>query len=148
VNIIDALIGEHAAVITVLNHLEKFQVGWELRQYHEACDLLEELLATHACLEDELLFDPITPESGRLAEALHTLSDEHRELRHLVSDLKHSESVPEARRLLNRLIEVTRDHFAVEERVLFGLAADVLGAKQLERLGEEWALRRRVGFAL
>mgnify|MGYP005809852663 CR=1 FL=1 len=147
-NIIDALIGEHAALLTVLDHVEKFQVGWELRQYHEACDLLESLLATHASLEDELLFDPITPESGRLAEALNTTSDEHDELRLLVTDLKHAETVPEARRLLNRLVEVTREHFALEERVLFGLAAGVIGPGRLQRLGEEWALRRRLSFAI
>ena len=147
-NIIDALIGEHAALLTVLEHIEKFQAGWQLQQYHEACSLLESLLATHAVLEDELLFDPITPQSGHFATTLQTMNEDHHELRHLVGDLKYSETLPDARRLMNRLIEVTREHFAIEERVLFGLAAAILGAEKLQRLGDEWAARRHLSFAV
>jgi hemerythrin-like domain-containing protein len=43
---------------------------------------------------------------------------------------------------LRRLIEHTREHFAVEERVLFGLAKELLGTERLAELGEEFARRR------
>lgn len=147
-NIIDALIGEHAALLTVFDHIQRFQPGWQLAQFGEACLLLESLLATHAFLEDELLFDPITTDRGRFAETLRLMREEHDELRRLVSDLKHAETVPDARRLLNRLIEATREHFAVEERVLFGMAAEAIGAPRLHKLGEEWALRRQLSLAV
>ena len=145
-NIIDALLGEHAALLTVFDHIQKFQAGWELPQFHESSLLLESLLATHAILEDELLFDPITGDRGRFADTLRLMREEHDELRRLVGDLKHAETVPEARRLLNRLIEVTREHFAVEERVLFGMAAEAIGPARLQKLGDEWAVRRQLSF--
>lgn len=147
-NIIDALLGEHAALLTVFDHVQRFQSGWQLPQFGETCLLLESLLATHAILEDELLFDPITPDRGRFAETLRLMREEHDELRRLVGDLKHADTVPDSRRLLNRLIEVAREHFAVEERVLFSMAAEVIGAPRLQKLGEEWALRRHLSFAV
>ena len=75
-NIIDALLGEHAALLTVFDHIQRFQPGWQLPQFGEACLLLESLLATHAILEDELLFDPITPDRGRFAETLRLMREE------------------------------------------------------------------------
>lgn len=145
-NIIDALLGEHATLLTVFNHIQKFQAGWDMAQFSETCLLLESLLATHGILEDELLFDPITPDHGRFAETLRLMREEHDELRRLAGDLKHAETVPEARSVLNRLIEAAREHFAVEERVLFGMAAEAIGAARLQKLGDEWAARRQLSF--
>ncbi len=147
-NIIDALIGEHAALGTVFDHVQKFQAGWSLQQSKETGALLDALLATHAVLEDDLLFDPLAKTGGRFGEMLQTMREEHDQLRRLVADLKYAETEDEACRALRQIVEVGRDHFAVEERVLFGMAAELLGTARLQRLGEEWAARRHLSFAL
>jgi hemerythrin-like domain-containing protein len=146
-NIIDALLGEHAVLLTVFDHFQKFHPGWELAQYLEACSLLEALLAQHAVLEDELVFDPLLTKGGRFGETLGLMRVEHDELRRLVADLKHAETAPDAGRILRRLIEITREHFALEERMLFQMATRILGEQRLQELGAEWALRRRLSIA-
>jgi len=146
-NIIDALLGEHAALLTVFDHLQKFHQGWTIAQHLEASSLLEALLAQHAMLEDELIFDPLLAKGGRFGETLDVMRVEHEELRCLVADLKHAETAPDAGRVLRRLIDVTREHFAVEERVLFQMAAQKLGERRLQALGAEWALRRHLSIA-
>lgn len=147
-NIIDALMGEHAALTTVFDHMRKYQSSWDLGRYHEAGELLSSLLATHAILEDELLFDPIMTGEGRLGQTLRIMRHEHDELRHLVSGLFQTTEVIGARSVLDHLIEVTREHFALEERILFGMAAEVLGPDRLRQIGDEWALRRQLSLSV
>ncbi|MDX2151795.1 MAG: hemerythrin domain-containing protein [Bryobacteraceae bacterium] len=146
-NIIDALLGEHAALLTVFDHIQKFSSGWDLGHLRETGSLLESLILTHAYLEDELLFDMIPEVHPGLAETLQAMHQEHRELRGLLRHLQEAENVREARGLLKHAMELAREHFAVEERVLFGLAGEVLGEDRLAALGQEWAERRHLSVA-
>ncbi|HBY60279.1 MAG TPA: hypothetical protein DEH78_10680 [Solibacterales bacterium] len=147
-NLIDALLGEHAALLTVFDHIQKFSSGWDLNQMLEAGALLESLILTHAYLEDELLFDMIPAVHPGLAETLKAMHQEHREMRALLRTLHEAETPREARTLIKRAIELASEHFAVEERVLFGLAGEVLGEARLGDLGQEWAERRHLSVAV
>ena len=97
---------------------------------------------THAVTEDRYLFDALAPVQGGLHEVLDAMRDEHIQMAQELGLLRACESEAAARGCLARLINVTREHFEVEERVLFSLAAKGLSGEQLEQLGEGWKRHR------
>jgi len=143
-NLIDALLGEHATLKTVFAHIEKFQAGWGLGQLQETAALLEDLLSAHGVLEDELLFDLLPANKEAMNHVLEAMRGEHHRLRGLVSELLSAEDERQAQRLLTQLVDLAREHFAVEERVLFHLASDHMGSERLQEAGREWARRREL----
>jgi hypothetical protein len=108
-NILDGLLGEHAAILTLFEHLEQGAARMELAQLQAAGALLERVLMTHAVTEDRYLFDALAPGQSGFHEVLDAMRDEH---------------------------------FEIEERVLFSLAAKRLSGEQLEQLGAGWKRHR------
>lgn len=145
-NLVDALLGEHAAILTLCDAIEKSLPAWDLNQLRTAGTLLEETLKQHALLEDELLFDPLETDKPGLKDTLESMRAEHEVLRDSMEQLDAAETVRVARRMMQEVIDVARDHFAIEERVLFSIAADQVGRRTLERLGAEWAERRKLSL--
>jgi hemerythrin-like domain-containing protein len=144
-NIVDLLRGEHAAIETLMEHIERLGVSWKASQLKDSTETLGELLARHATLEDALLFDQLNPRHAGLRETLAALRGEHNEMRAQV-ELVHGLREPEEiRGAIRELIAKVREHFAVEERVMFEMAGERLGAARLRELGEEWSRRRRLG---
>lgn len=137
----DALLGEHGAIYPLLAHLEQasFASPGEART---AAALLQAALATHAHLEDELLFARLEERLGTQAGPLAVMRLEHDEIEGVLGRLVETEGVIEAKALAGRLGELARAHFAKEEQVLFPLAGEILGEERLRELGEEWARRR------
>ena len=143
-NLIDALLGEHAALKTVFAHIEKFQSGWGVGQLQETAALLEDLLSAHGVLEDELLFDLLPADKEAMNRVLEAMRGEHHKLRGLISELLAAEDERHAHNLLSQLLDLAREHFAVEERVLFHLASEAMGSERLQNAGREWARRRQL----
>jgi hemerythrin-like domain-containing protein len=67
---------------------------------------------------------------------------EHREMAHELDNLRSATSVAAARASLLRVIQMTREHFEVEERGLFSLAARHVSPAELDELGEAWKRHR------
>jgi hemerythrin-like domain-containing protein len=141
-NILDGLLGEHAAILTLFEHLEQGVARMGLAQLQEAGALLERVLMTHAVTEDRYLFDALAPTQGGFHEVLDAMRGEHIQMAQELGLLRACESEAAARGCLARLIDVTREHFEVEERVLFSMAAKRLSGEQLEQLGEGWKRHR------
>jgi len=141
-NVIDFLLGEHAVLRTLFGHLERQRPRWTAAEIRSAGQYLESLLAPHALLEDELLFDALPAQDVQLETVLAAMTDEHRRMGQLLSVVREVEDDLEARRLLGEVLDLTREHFEVEERVLFTLAAQSLGPARLHALAQEWARRR------
>jgi len=141
-NILDGLLGEHAAILTLFEHLERSVAHMGLAQLHEAGAMLERVLMAHSVDEDRFLFDALAPAQSGLQETLEAMRDEHIQMAQELGRLRDCESEAAARGCLARLIDLTREHFEVEERVLFSLVARHLGSEQLERLGEGWKRHR------
>lgn len=84
-------------------------------------------------------------------EADHEVADgHHRDVDGLVrrwldADALAPEATAELRRLLEALTAIYRAHIAVEDERIFPLAAEVLEAEHLKRIGEEMAGRRGLG---
>ena len=137
----DALLGEHGVIYRLLEHL----TSRPFDSTEEARTMAAELaagLASHARIEDDLLFValevPLGPNGGPLA----VMRMEHEEVEGTLERLAHVESVQEAEALAGRLVTVAREHFAKEEQVLFPMAEELLGEDELRRLGEQWAAQR------
>jgi hemerythrin-like domain-containing protein len=145
-NLIDGLRGEHATLLTLFNYLEKWSHGWDFARLQEAGAMLEALLLTHAELEDSLLFDTLGGRQGALDTTLEAMGADHYQLSNLLGQLRDMEGddAKQARATLMQIIEVAREHFAIEERTLFGIAARLIGEARLFDLGAQWAKRRQV----
>jgi len=142
--IIQLLLGEHAVLLTACEHLERVSAHLELEPLFEVARMVESLMVQHAVNEDELVFDALPPQAAGVEDALRSMRQDHDHIRAGFEQLYECTSVAEARRHLAKVFEHSRDHFAIEERVMFALAARTLGGKRLEELGAEWARRRHL----
>lgn len=146
-DVIDLLLGEHGCLLSLFRHVEMRLPSMRLAEIQGCGETLEALLMAHAIEEDQLLFHALPVEHSGVREALDAMSGEHNEQRAMLEELReHTEEAP-ARGLLVRLIELTREHFAVEERILFGLAKQILSEDRRSELGNEYARRRGLSRA-
>lgn len=142
--ITDALLAEHAVIYALLDHVERGTPATAGEARTEAA-LLAAAIATHAHLEDELLFVEVEPQLGAGSGPLAVMRAEHEEIEGTLARLEVAGDLDEARRLLRHVCEVARGHFAKEEGVLFPLAQQLLTEGELERAGERWAGARLAG---
>jgi hemerythrin-like domain-containing protein len=141
-DIIDLLLGEHGCLLALFRHVEMRLPSMTLAEVQNCGEAIEALLMGHAIEEDQLLFHALPVEQSGVREALDAMFAEHNEQRAMLEELRaHTEAV-RARGLLMRLIDLTREHFAVEERILFGMAKQVLDEDRRSELGSEYARRR------
>ncbi len=137
-----ALAGEHGPLYAQLAWLE--QAGPESPEtVRAAAALLAAGLASHAEIEDELLFRPLEADLGPGGGPLQPMRAEHDEVEAALTRLQEAGSSDEARELAADLARAARGHFGKEEQVLFPLAEQLLDTAELRRLGAEWASRRR-----
>ena len=146
-DLIDLLLGEHGCLLSLFRHVEVRLPNMNLREIQASGETLEALLMAHAIEEDQLLFHSLPVEQVGVREALDAMFGEHNEQRAMLEELRDHTEEPRARGLLMRLIEMTREHFAVEERILFGLAKQVLSDERRSELGNEYARRRGLSRA-
>jgi hemerythrin-like domain-containing protein len=141
----DALLGEHGVFYAQFDYLEKnVPQATDLALVKSQGVMLTAALATHAHLEDELLFIALEahldPQFGPLA----VMRVEHNEIEGSLERLQEVQDLAEARDLLLYTIQTARAHFAKEEEVLFVMAQQMLDTRTLEQLGRKWAAARKV----
>lgn len=145
-NILDGLLGEHAAMLTMFEHLEQGAARMDLERLHEAGLLLERMVMTHSIAEDRYLFDVlpdvIWEKPGGLRDVLLVMRAEHKQLGHEFDELRETGIEAAARGCLCRVIDAVREHFEVEERVLFQVVAKQMSRRDLEELGSAWKRHR------
>lgn len=134
--------GEHAAMLTLFEHLEQNAAHMDLRGLNEAGALLERVVMVHSIAEDGFLFDAVPATEGGLRDALLAMRAEHKQLAQDFDQLRATANEAAARGCLYRVFESVREHFEVEERVLFPLAARQIGSEKLAELGSAWKRRR------
>jgi hypothetical protein len=144
IRITDALLGEHAVFYGLFD-----QIGillsreCRLEELTTAVGLLEPSLASHARLEEELLFSALAPLLGN-GGPLQVMRMEHDEIDRLLARFSRTADLPAARELLRSLDEIVRVHFAKEEQILFPTANQALDPALSVELGAQWAGRRNV----
>ncbi len=146
-NITDALLGEHAVFYALFTHMEQTVPTAEfLSQVKTQGAMLAAALASHAHLEEELLFIILEPHIGSTGP-LAVMRLEHEKIEQSLEQLPTAVELGQAQELLLQAIAVAREHFAKEEQILFKLASKVLSAEALTNLGAQWAVRRAVTLA-
>ena len=143
--ITDAFLGEHGVFYAQFTHMEKTLPAEEtLGPVSVQATLLAAALKTHANLEEELLFVSLEPHIGSQGGPLAVMRAEHDEIENGLARLPQLQDLAEARNLLLHVIQVAREHFAKEERILYPAAKQVLAEDKLTELGAEWGRRRKV----
>lgn len=142
--ITDALLGEHGAFYAQFDHLEEVvPMAESLAQVQGLAALLTAALATHAHLENELLFTALDPHMGQMGP-LTVMRMEHDEIEGILARVQEVQDLAEAQHQVLSAIQVARDHFAKEEQILFPAAHHMLDVDLLVQLGRQWAEQRRV----
>jgi hemerythrin-like domain-containing protein len=142
-NLIDALLGEHAVLYALFEDLEDRVDSASLDEVRAACGPVTAGLLSHAHLEDELLFPALERALGE-AGPLVVMRSEHQEIDRLLARAAVAAERATACGDIWAALELARDHFAKEEAVLFPMARDALDEAELGRLGAQWARLRSV----
>jgi hemerythrin-like domain-containing protein len=140
IKITDALVGEHGPLYAQLDRLAQVTDG-SVDAIRSCAELLAAGLASHAQLEDTLLFAALEQRTGR-DSLLEGMYEDHEQVDALLSGLARVDDSAQAHSLATRLVTLARNHFAKEEKAVFPLAEQVLGESELLHLGEEWEYRR------
>lgn len=140
----DALLGEHGVFYAQFDHLEQVLPEVEnIKVIHTQSGMLAAALATHASLEEELLFQSLDPHPVA-GGPLNVMRMEHQEIENTLEQIPIIDETDLSRQRLLYVVETARQHFAKEEQILFRLAYELLGDAALIELGSRWAVLRNV----
>jgi iron-sulfur cluster repair protein YtfE (RIC family) len=138
--ITQALYGEHGVFYSLFREIRRFaDESDDVAELRGAATLLGRVLASHASLEDEVLFPAI--DAGGPVGVMRV---EHDQIDRLAEGLAVTQDLGELRHRLVELLDFTEAHFAKEEQVLFPMSEARLPPEELERLGGQWAALRGV----
>jgi hemerythrin superfamily protein len=132
---------DHVHLDRLLHELE----GTTGRAQEEVLGRIDRLVFSHAFAEETVLWPVlrrVLPDGDALTLRVE---EEHQEVNELVTELEtlgHDD--PRRGERLARLVEVLREDVRDEEDVLLPRLQEQLDAAQLQRLGRQWELTRRV----
>ncbi len=100
----------------------------------ERAAMLEVALDTHAAREEELLFAPLRTRSETARHLIDNMEIVHDEVRTLFEQIaESSDPTPD----LWTVLQITEEHFNVEEKDVFSLAERLMPHDELVRLGAQ-----------
>lgn len=145
-NLINALLGEHAVLYAEIDYLESALSGAEsVADIHAGIACFAALVQSHSALEDELLFVNVERRLGAGHGVVQSMRRMHADLDAAFERLRTTADLDEARGAASSAVELAREHFGAEEETCFTLAESALSQEQLVRLGSAWAERRGIG---
>ena len=100
----------------------------------ERAAMLEVALDTHATREEKLLFDPLRPRSEVARHLVDNMVIVHDEVRGLFEQIVESADPTSD---LWTVLQITEEHFNVEEKEVFPLAERLMERDELVRLGAQ-----------
>ncbi len=142
--ITDAFLGEHGVFYAQFDQLEQaLKSNESLDQIKSSVAILAAGLGSHAHLEEELLFKALdnTPAG---AGPIPIMRHEHDVIDRALIGIQQMEDQDQAHKLIKSTLELTRQHFAKEEKILFPMAAQMLQEASLVQFGVLWGKRRSV----
>lgn len=144
--ITQALLGEHGAMYPLLEMIEGTAPSASLDEIRLQAQFLHSTLISHAGIEDAVLRPAIEqylpPRASRPDGSLEPT--DHEIIAAGLGAVLDAADAEAARTLLLDTVAKTRNHFAKEETLIFGIAERELTQDAQERLGAEWAARRTV----
>jgi len=144
VKITDAFLAEHAMLYAQFDYLQQATpAAANLAVVHSQAATMTATLASHAHLEDELLFTALDAQMGPMGPVA-VMRMEHDQIEALLEQVLAAQELAAAQRLMQQTLQLARIHFAKEEQVLFPMAQQVLDERTLTQLAGQWAQRRGV----
>jgi len=144
VKITDAFLAEHAMLYAQFDYLQQATpAAANLAVVHSQAATMTATLASHAHLEDELLFTALDAQMGPMGPVA-VMRMEHDQIEALLEQVLVAQELAAAQRLMQQTLQLARIHFAKEEQVLFPMAQQVLDERTLTQLAGQWAQRRGV----
>jgi len=140
--ITEILVAEHAVFHNLFDHIEKNLP--RLKTLAEAKSLaatLDAVMRPHANTEDVLLMGPLEHCLEQIGQR-ETFHEEHEEIDAQLAQVQKARGPRQARELLRQAVLRSREHFDKEERIVFPMAEQLLKARTLSNLGDEWKKRR------
>ncbi len=142
--ITDAFLAEHAMLYAQFDYLQQATpAAANLAVVHSQAATMTATLASHAHLEDELLFAALDAQMGPMGPVA-VMRMEHDQIEALLEQVLAAQELAAAQRLMQQTLQLARIHFAKEEQVLFPMAQQVLDERTLTQLAGQWAQRRGV----
>jgi hemerythrin-like domain-containing protein len=142
--ITDVLRAEHAVFHNLFDHIEAVVPKVKtLAEVKGLALLVEKLHGPHSKTEDDLFIEPLEPYFDQMGQQ-ETFHEEHEHIEAALAAVQKARTLKDAKKILLNAIAGSRKHFDTEERIVFPLAERILKAKTLNKLGEEWLLRRQV----
>lgn len=142
--ITDAFLAEHAMLYAQFDYLQQATpAAANLAVVHSQAATMTATLASHAHLEDELLFTALDAQMGPMGPVA-VMRMEHDQIEALLEQVLAAQDLAAAQRLMQQTLQLARIHFAKEEQVLFPMAQQVLDERTLTQLAGQWAQRRGV----
>lgn len=140
----DALLGEHALFCVLFDKIEEMAATeGVMAPIQSATLILNTLVMSHVAIEEELLFPALVPHLGEDGP-VQVMRDEHVDIERALEEIEDAEQINEAADLTLHALSIVRSHFKKEEEVFFEMARQTLDDETLTRLGESWAIVRRV----
>ncbi|MFO1475849.1 MAG: hemerythrin domain-containing protein [Verrucomicrobiota bacterium] len=134
--ITEVLTVEHRVLCELFRHVESLANDAEsVAEIGRWAALLERLLRNHADTENSLAYaalDHTLAQRGRLKQ----LFQDHHEIDAALRRVPEARTPAQARRLLARALQASRDHFRHEEEQVFPLMQSTLREETLGRLGQ------------
>lgn len=141
--ITDALVAEHTIFLTVFDQIERYLPSLATpMEIRTMAAIIEGMLERHVSHETELAYaalDHVLADGGRLEQ----MYQDHQELDQRLKKVQTTENCAEARRLLKAALASSREHFVLEERVIFPLLEKAMSTEALRELGKPWVERSR-----
>jgi hemerythrin-like domain-containing protein len=139
--ITEVLTAEHTIYLGIFDQIERVLPSLNTpSEVGTMASVVEGLLEGHAARESDAAYvalDHVLAEKGQL-ERMH---QDHHEIDGRLKKVHAASTCAEARRLLKAAIAISREHFRLEERVIFPMLEKVLRPETLEELGRTWTAR-------
>jgi hemerythrin-like domain-containing protein len=139
--ITEFLTAEHTIYLGVFDQIERALPSLSTpSEVRTMASIIEGMLEGHAAREANLAYlalDHVLAEKGHL-ERMH---QEHHEIDSRLKKVHAANTCAEARRLLQAALRASREHFHLEEKVVFPMMEKLLQPETLTALARSWITR-------
>jgi hemerythrin-like domain-containing protein len=144
--ITDVLYGEHGMFYPVFDYFNTaMQANLELGELKSMAKVFKEMITTHANMEEAILFTALETHIGQVGP-LSVMRAEHGQIDDALEAILAVETIDDFKHHFGGLIDLLRNHFSKEEKVLFVIAQKVLDEPTQLELAERWSVYRGVSI--
>jgi hemerythrin-like domain-containing protein len=142
--ITEAFLGEHGVFYAQFELLDQAMNSTERLDHIKAMvAMLAAGLVSHARLENELLFAPLD-QTPLGTGPVPIMKREHEVIDHALTGVQQMDDEAQVKKLIRSTLDLARQHFAKEEKILFPMAAQLLPEESQVQFAVLWAKRRTV----